>query len=186
MKITLKKCRLAFPQIWEAKGFQDGGEPRFSAIGIIEPEGENLEAIRKAVKNAAEVKWKDKAKVILNELEKKGRVCYDTSPKTSGNGEPYAGFEGHAWVSAANKQRPRIVDRDKTDLVQADGRPYGGCYVNLVIDTWAQDNKFGKRVNATLLGVQFVADGEAFSGGAAVTEEDFEEIEVDAEAAEFI
>jgi hypothetical protein len=31
-----------------------------------------------------------------------------------------------------------------------------------VISLWAQDNSWGKRINATLLGAQFHSDGEAF------------------------
>lgn len=34
-----------------------------------------------------------------------------------------------------------------------------------MVEFWAQDNNYGKRVNATLLGVQFVRDGAAFAGG---------------------
>jgi len=46
---------------------------------------------------------------------------------------------------------------------------------------WAQDNQFGKRVNAELLGVQFVRDGEPFGGGKPATPEDFEDLGADEE-----
>jgi len=186
MKIVVKKVRLAFPQVWQAKAFQDGGDPRFSATGIVEKGSDNLKAIVAAVKQTAEGKWKDKADIILKELEKKGRLCYSTDPKCNGNGEPYDGFAGNAWITASSKERPQVRDRDKTALVEADGRPYGGCYINLILDVWAQDNQYGKRINAKLLAVQFVADGDAFSGGAVATDDDFEEIKVDDSVADLI
>jgi hypothetical protein len=63
----------------------------------------------------------------------------------------YEGFPGNFFLNAANKARPAVIDRDRSPLIQADGRPYAGCYVNAVIDIWAQDNNFGKRVNASLV-----------------------------------
>ncbi len=61
----------------------------------------------------------------------------------------------------------------------ADGKPYSGCYVNGIVDIWAQDNGFGRRLNATLKGVQFVKDGDAFSGGTAVSADAFDDLGVD-------
>ena len=42
---------------------------------------------------------------------------------------------------------------------------YGGCYVDMLIRPWGQDNKFGKRVNAALVAVQFKRAGERFGKG---------------------
>jgi len=76
-------------------------------------------------------------------------------------------------VSARSKTRPTVLNRDKTPVAEADGVLYGGCYVNALLDVWAQDNAFGKRINATLKGVQFVRDGDAFGGGAPASADDF-------------
>ena len=48
--------------------------------------------------------------------------------------------------------------------------------VNAIIEIWPQDNQFGKRVNASLLGVQFVKDGERLAGGGVAAADDFEAI----------
>ena len=37
--------------------------------------------------------------------------------------------------------------------------------MNAIVELWAQDNNYGKRINASLAGVQFAKDGEAFAGG---------------------
>jgi hypothetical protein len=47
----------------------------------------------------------------------------------------------------------------------ADGTLYAGCYVNAIVDIWAQDNQFGKRINAKLLVVRKKKDGEPIGAG---------------------
>ena len=54
--------------------------------------------------------------------------------------------------------------------------------VNATVNVWAQDNKYGKRVNAQLLGVQFYADGDSFGGGAVGSVDDFDDLAEGAEA----
>lgn len=98
----------------------------------------------------------------------------------------YEGFPGNFFLNAANKARPAVIDRDRSPLIQADGRPYAGCYVNAVIDIWAQDNNFGKRVNASLGGVQFLRDGDAFAGGGVAAPDDFDDISEGADASDLV
>lgn len=173
--VLLKRVRIAFPALFEAKSINDG-DPRFGANFIIEPNSANAKAVSAAMVEVAEVKWKTKAKTTLDELKKKGKVCFVEDEKKNGSGETYAGFEDMYHISANNAARPTILDRDKTPLVQSDGRPYGGCFVNATVDIWAQDNKFGKRINATLTGVQFHSDGDAFGGGAPASPDQFPDL----------
>jgi hypothetical protein len=46
-----------------------------------------------------------------------------------------------------------------------------GYWYNILIRPWYQDNKFGKRLNAGLVGVQFVRKDEPF-GMAAIDDSD--------------
>lgn len=176
-KLTIKLARLAFPALFEAKAVEAGDKPAFSATLLIAPNHPQVAAIRAAIREAAEAKWGAKAGAHLKALEAANRVClYNGDAKTQ-----YAGFEGNLFISARNQARPTVVDTDKSPLTQADGKPYAGCYVHAVVEFWAMDNKFGKRVNATLLGVQFAKDGEAFSGGGVASEDDFDDLSVDDE-----
>lgn len=181
MKVKLASVRLAFPNLFEAKTVGGQGEPRFSAAFAIVPGSENAKALAAAVEAVAKEKWKDKAPGILKELRSKGRVAYRTEP-LSKDGEVYDGFEDMHSLNASNKARPLVIDRDKSPLTAQDGKPYAGCYVNVSIDVWAQDNDFGKRVNATLSGLQFAKDGDAFGGGAPASADDFDSIEEGADA----
>lgn len=177
-QVTLKNVRLSFPHLFEPQA-SDNGDPKYNATFIIEPGSANAKALAAAVDAVAKEKWKDKAEGILGVLAKADKICYRKHPKTNGSGDVYAGFEDMHFVSASDKARPTVVDRDKTPLTAADGKPYGGCYVNVVLDVWAQDNAYGKRVNANLKAVQFTRDGDAFGGSAPVTADAFEDLSTD-------
>jgi hypothetical protein len=79
-----------------------------------------------------------------------------------------------------------VIDRDTKPLTAADGRPYGGCFVDASVDIWAQDNSWGKRINAKLRWVQFRGDGDAFSGGAPVSRTSSNEIAEGASAGDLV
>ncbi|HFF9855822.1 DUF2815 family protein [Serratia marcescens] len=182
MKVKLNNVRLAFPALLEPKAVNGEGEPRFSAAFIFDPKHPAVAEIEKAIEAVAKEKWGAKADGVLKTLRSTLKVClHDGDEKAE-----YEGYPGNKFVSASNKARPRVVDRDNSILVQADGRPYAGCYVNAVIDIWAQDNNFGKRINASLGGVQFLRDGDAFAGGGVASEDDFDNIEEGTDAGEFV
>jgi len=171
MEVKLAKVRLAFPKLWKPESINDGA-PRFGAVFIIEPGSAQDKLLSAAVAAVAKIQWQDKAKGVLGDLTARERVCYLQRAKTNGEGEVYSGFEGMYALSAGNTARPSIKDNQRNltsghydkDLTEQDGRPYAGCYVNAIVDIWAQDNKWGKRINALLTGVQFHSDGDAFGG----------------------
>lgn len=177
MKVSIP-CRLAFPQLWKAESINDG-EPRFGAVAIIDPEDPVVDKLRAAVKEVAKAKWADKAPAILKKLYEDNRVCFKEGPKTNSSGDIYTGFEDMFHLNASNPTRPLVIARDKSPLTEQDGKPYAGCHVIMSVELWAQDNKFGKRVNATLRGVQFVKDGDAFTGGAPASVDEFEDLGVE-------
>lgn len=174
--LRLDNVRLAFPQLHEAKRVNNQGDPAFSATFLISPKtnANLLLRVREATKKVAFDKWKDKAGQIIKALE-----AADKLPLHNGDiKSEYAGFAGNFYIAARTKTKPRIVDRDnKTMLGVADGKPYAGCYVNASVQLWAQDHsQFGKRINASLRGVQFSKDGDAFSGGTPADESEFEDL----------
>lgn len=179
MKVKLTNVRLAFPQLFQAKaGFNGEGEPAFSASFIIEAGSPLIDEIEKAQEQVGKDKWGAKWVDVKKEIVSKDRMAlHDGDTKAD-----YAGYAGNHFVTARNKTRPTVIDRDKTPLVEADGRPYAGCYVNASIELWAQDNRYGKRINASLRGVQFVKDGEAFSGGGVASADEFDSVDESTES----
>jgi hypothetical protein len=177
MKIALSNVRLAFPQLFEAKAFQ-GSEPAFAASFIMPPNHPAVKQIHAAIDEIGQNKWGGKWPAIKKELTAKDKLpIHDGDTKAN-----YSGFEGNLFVSSRNKVRPLVLDRDKTPLTQSDGKPYAGAFVNASIELWCQDNEYGKRINATLRGVQFYKDGEAFAGGGSASDDEFEDLGTEEDA----
>jgi hypothetical protein len=182
MKIQLNNVRLAFPSLFEAKKVNGEGEPAFSASLLLPPDHPAVAELRAAMEQIGKEKWAAKWPAVKKELEGKDRtMLHDGDMKTA-----YSGFEGNLYVSARNKTRPLVIDRDRSPLSQGDGKPYAGCYVNAGIELWAQDNKYGKRINASLRGVQFLKDGDAFAGGTPADVDEFEDVAEGSEAADLL
>jgi hypothetical protein len=172
MKLTLRNVRLSFPTLWEPEVINGQGEPKFSAAFLLPRDHKQIAEFNAAVDQVAKDKWAAKSATVL-----KASKAKDRHPLHDGDTKTFAGFEGQYYVNASNLVRPKIKDRDgKADLIPSDGKPYAGCYVNAIIELYAQDNKHGQHVNCTLLGVQFVADGEAFAGGGTASDDDFEDL----------
>lgn len=162
-QVKLKNVRLAFFNGFKAtkgKG-DDPNKPATFNTALLFPPGHAAEKILEdAEKIEAEVKWGPKGAATLVQLRKAGKnVVHD------GDAKEYDGYAGNLYVTSRNQKRPRIVDTDGTPLSAEDGRPYSGCFADVILDIWAQDNEFGKRINASLAGVQFRRHGDAFGGG---------------------
>lgn len=172
MKINLKNVRLAFPELWEAKTVNGEGKPAFSATGLLPRNHPQVKEIEAAQEEVGKAKWGTKWPQVKKEIAANNRAALkDGDAKAS-----YAGYAEHWFVSARNETRPTVIDRDRTQLTQKDGKPYSGCYVNMIIELWAQDNNYGKRINASLAGVQFLKDGEPFSGGRPAGADEFDDL----------
>lgn len=173
-KVKLSNVRLSFPELWEARQFQAGvGKARYDSTFLVEKGSANDKAVRAAISEAATETWGAKATAQLKALSgDSGKFCYQ-----NGDLKEYDGYEGHMALSShrnADQGPPAIVDRMKNKLTINDGKPYAGCYVNASVDIWVQQGKY-PGVRCTLVGVQFVADGDAFAGAAA-TDDAFDDL----------
>jgi len=153
----LKNTRLSFPSLFTTEKFGGEDTGKYAATFILDKteHAKEIETLQKHVQESLvelKVKTLPAAKICLKDGDESGRPEYENA---------YV-------IKATTKRRPTVIDRDKSPLVEEDGRPYSGCYVNAMIELWRQDNQYGKRINANLLGVQFVRDGESF--GAAHTD----------------
>lgn len=169
--IKLNNVRLSFPELFKAKAFQEGQTPKFSASFLIDPstkEGKKLiKMIRKEIDDLAKSNW---SKGVPKSL----KICLQ-----DGNTKDYDGYEDMMYVSSNNDTRPVLVDRKRNPISEQDDVLYAGCYVNASINLWCQDNQWGKRVNAGLRAIQFVADGEAFGGARVDVDEEFDDVDDD-------
>lgn len=172
MLLVLKKARLAFPNLFTPRAFGEDGTADFNAIFIFDRESANEAECRKVMDEVGSAKWREKWPAIKKELESRDRTAmHDGANKAS-----LDGFDGNFYVSARNKVRPTCVDRDRSALAESDGKLYSGVFVNAHLDLWAMDNKYGRRICATLTGVQYVEHGDAFGAGPKVAAADTFEV----------
>lgn len=166
--------RLAFAQHLFTAGTVGGeGKPAFSVTALLPPDHPVLKELEAAEAKVAKEKWGAKADALLKAIRAAGKgVIKDGDLKAQ-----YAGFEGNKFVSTRSESRPNVYNRDGSQLTEADGVVYSGCYAHVMVEVWAQDNSYGKRINAQLTGVMFSRDGDSFGGGATpATADDFADL----------
>ena len=166
-KIKLNNVRLSFPSLFRKAEFQ-GESTKYEGTFMLhkERDADKIAEIKKAID------------ATIKENLKGAKLPADKICLKDGDDSGRDEYEGHYTIKAANSKRPKVIDRDKSPLAEDDGKPYSGCYVNAVIDLWAMNNSYGRRINANLLGVQFFKDGEPFESGSTADDDDFDEFEI--------
>lgn len=180
--IVLQNVRLSFPRLFSPEAGPNGGEAKYSAQFLIrKSDTASIETLNKALEAVAREKWGDKAPTMLETLKRNNMVCM-----RDGDLKGTAEHADHFYMNASNRQAPAVVGRSLEKLDETTPLMYGGCYVNAKLQIWAQSNAYGKRINASLLGVQFVQHGEAFGSGASqTTAEGFKALDVAPQAEGF-
>lgn len=153
--IMIKNVRVSFPHLF-TRPVINGEEGKCGATLMLDPEKHtvSIKAINKQIAELFKEKFKGRKlpaeKLCLRDGEDKGRPEY----------------EGYQVLSANSKGKPHVISPDgsKTITDEEDCSIYAGCYVNAKVRLWAQDNNYGKRINAELTAIQFAADGEALDG----------------------
>lgn len=140
--------------------------PLWKADLLMAPDHPDLKRVAATVEAVgAACKWKNGLtwEVVKESMKATDKLCLKRGDVSQPGDEAYKGL---FFLKGSNKKRFTVLDGDKTPLTAADGRPYSGCYGNAIVDIWAQDNEFGRRINCTITGVQFTRKGDAFGGGA--------------------
>ena len=176
--MKLAKVRLSFPALFTPKTFPgaDAATAKFQGTFLFpKTDKAMVKKIVDEMKSVAKAKWGNKWEAVYKQLDAQERICLrdgDLKPDSDG-------YEGMMYVSSSTGTKPTVLDRNRTPLDADAGRPYGGCFVNAVVDIWAQDNQYGKRLNCTLRGVQFDSDGDAFAASAPASVDDFDDLGCD-------
>lgn len=167
-KVRLRNVRLSFPHLFKPHSMEEGQEAKYSAAFLLDPtvNAAEIATLKTAINHVAKMEWKDKIPAGVKPCLRDGNEKAELD-----------GYEGTMFVPSSSKRKPVVVDEHVQDLYEADGKPYAGCYVNATVRLWAQDNKFGKRVNAELLAIQFVRDGEAFGVAPVKAEDEFSPVD---------
>lgn len=162
--IRLDNVRLSYPHLDKPyAGKNDKGESTVAKYGVVA-------MLPKATHTAA----KDLVKAAIQELLKQNDAKVGINKWCLQNGDDSGkdDYEGYFTVSTRESRRPSVRDRKGTQMSEKEVEDtfYGGCYGNVLIRLWYQDGVkvgkgYGQRVNAGLVAVQFVKDGEPFGEG---------------------
>lgn len=204
MKLRLNNVRLGFAQqLFTPSAVEEGKEPKYGCDSLLVAGSSVQKAVVGGTKEAPAVTWhpttmpdallevaneamKGKGKPWLDALENSKRCHRNGDSRVTRGGDPYEGYEGVWYVAAKSKARPLIIDANKAPLTAADGKPYSGCYANVVIEIYAMVDPKKKGVHAAIKSVQFVKDGDAFGGGAPSSPDDFDEIVAGSDASDLV
>jgi len=153
--IMLKDVRVSFPHLFR-RPVINGDEGKCGAVLMLENSrhAKSIAAVKTQMDALAKEKFKGRSipgdKLCMRPGEDKGRTEY----------------EDHHVISANNRDKPFVISNDGGSTVanEPDCAIYAGCYVNAKIRLWAQDNQYGKRINAELVAIQFSRDGEPLDG----------------------
>ncbi len=159
-KIKMQGVRLSFPSLFNTSKFGGADTGKYEATFILD-------------KKTHKTVIADIIKVIdaLSKEELKSKVPADKLCLKDGDEMGRDEYQGMYTLKASTKKRPLVIGRDQSPITESDNAIYAGCYVNAIVTIWAQNNQFGKRINAQLDGVQFNRNGEPFGDGAVTVNE---------------
>jgi hypothetical protein len=159
------------------KANNPNAKPQYSCVFFV-PDADQaaIKAIQAAMWAAASAKFGDKAQVKWAQVHANNKI-----PFKSGALHPdREGYAGNMFLQANAKaeQPPKLFDifEDAPGsgrpmvLTRPQNRIYSGAVVNIEVNFWAYD-KGADGIACDMLLVQFAADGERFSGGAAQADE---------------
>jgi len=154
--VLLKNVRLSFPALWQPRvGPDANSKPSYQASFILDKKANaaDIEKVRAVIAGIVKESFKGKQppKICLRDGSEK--------PDVDGYGD------GVMFISARSDKKPEVVGRTMAKIIESDNKVYAGCVVNATVRLWAQDNNYGKRINAQLRAIQFVRDGAAFGEG---------------------
>jgi len=159
-KVTTPEFRASFAHVFKPRAFKEGQEPKYSVVMLFD-EKEDLSALKKLAKAAADDKWP------------KGIPTNLRSPFRKGSEKPdLDGYEGKVFITASSKMQPGVVDNQVQPILN-ESDFYSGCYARATVTAYAYDHMGNKGVAFGLQNIQKLRDGEPFSGRSKA-EDDFD------------
>jgi hypothetical protein len=174
LKITTPVFRGSYANLFQAREFQNDGNPKFGVQALWDKTDPALKPIKAAIIAAAVEKFGEKARDILDKNTLKLR-----SPLRDGDEEnpEDENYEGKIFANLNSKNKPGIVDL-KGNPIFEESEAYSGCFFRATCGVYAYDNK-SKGVSLGLNNVQLVKKGERLDGRKDAAEDFAEFVEGD-------
>jgi len=170
MLVLLPRVRFSYLNVFKPKKVKGSDKLSFSTALIFPPKSEEHEMLKKIELEVATAAWGEKAAGVLKQLYSANRgVIKDGANRLDDEGNPADGYDGMLFVNAScpSTEPPAVGNRFRQEITpETMGRftgqfrpPRSGDYGAASIDVWAQDNDFGRRINAKLLAVVLREEG---------------------------
>lgn len=169
---------LSFPRIFaDTAGTKDNGKTVYD-IQIIIPKSdrEGVKRLLRAIKEVGVAKWGDNWTSVRNPLRDGDKEQKDLTDDGSTKGEKYPERLGCYFMSVRSERQPVVVAADRSAITDS-REVYGGCKGHVSISFYPYSTSGNHGIGASLNGVQKIADGEAFGGGAPSVESMFDVLE---------
>lgn len=166
--VALIKCRLQTPHLYEP--YTDKyGKTMYSCILRVYDKAEwaKIEAGKRA---ACQKKFGVDADKKLKKINGNPNCCLLREPDDD---------DSYKFMKATRKPEdgcPKLIDRAKNGVPQSAGLFVSGAEVFALVSFWAYDNQ-STGVGATILGLQWVKEGEPFGGAPIASDDDFDELD---------
>ncbi len=171
--------RLSFPNLFEAKGFDDS-KPKYGLAAVWIPSKFTA---------GDKKRWKEMMGALDAESRQRFKKAWKDLPanfkRGVRDGAEKADLEGYGegtrFANLTTQMRPGVIDVEKNKIAPEEGNAdeiYPGCYCRATVTVYSYDNK-GKGVALGLMNVQKIKDGPRLDSRTDAAE-DFEE-EVDSE-----
>jgi hypothetical protein len=176
--VVFEKARLSYPSLLTATAYQNGDKKEYKANLIFDNQDDNTKKVTVIVPKLLNAHFGANGNKILSIItdDKKLRFYREGNKELDKDLNPIPYLQNKLVVIAKTAEdnphefydaNGKKVEFSNTFAWQTEGRKfYGGCYANVVVQIWVQDNDYGKAIRCKLLAVQFAGDGEPLGGTA--------------------
>lgn len=170
--ILLVDVRASYPHVLTKYRGRESEKAKHSIVCLIPKKKSHREARELLEEVIADILKENKVRKMSapNKFLRDG----DESEKEENEGNWTVNASGDRVVARDNVRDKKTKKLRILVKGEDDDRIYGGCYVNALIRPWFQDNEHGRKINAGLIAVQFLRDGEPFGEGR-ISEEEVDE-----------
>lgn len=173
--LTTGKVRFSFVNLFEGKVNEQSGKKEYSMCILI-PKTDT--ATINAIKSAVEEAKKLKPEAVFGKKANGERFEYPNLKICLRDGDTERPdreeFSGHYFLNCKTRIQPKVVDANRCEILDPE-QVYSGCYgrVNITLYAYITQDKSNRGVSAQLNCVQFLSDGERFTGSGVSVEDAF-------------
>jgi len=166
--VLITGARLSYPYLFRPRVGKNNQAGKFGCVLIVPKGSPCLTNLATAMREVAIEKWRERGHQMFEAIAAQDMLCMrDGDRKYNKDGSKADEYAGSMYISANSSNPPAVTGPDNVQLAESSGKPYAGCYVDAVVGVWAQENENGLRLNAEIRVVQFMRDGDAFTGSGA-------------------